>query len=260
MKVDLAQKIGGLTLGDVRALFRKLNRNEMTFAMIGDGLCVIGRPLSRQAQRKLIDALIGAGYLKVNGEHDGQTVFQVTGLAFRLAASPTTNRFDRRTADRLVAELLDRVRTLNADAHNPVCAARVRAFGSYITEEDTLGDIDLVVELTTRYGANLGDELAHAKQFGPPARGLVGLAAACKNGALLKLRARQTRLSFHDADELSALGCPYKTLFQAKRSDILHYIRHPELAPSDLERHAYDVFALENHRIALFTPLADRHA
>lgn len=165
MKVDLAQKIGGLTLGDVRALFRKLNRNEMTFAMIGDGLCVIGRPLSRQAQRKLIDALIGAGYLKVNGEHDGQTVFQVTGLAFRLAASPTTNRFDRRTADRLVAELLDRVRTLNADAHNPVCAARVRAFGSYITEEDTLGDIDLVVELTTRYGANLGDELAHAKQF-----------------------------------------------------------------------------------------------
>lgn len=73
------------------------------------------------------------------------------------------------------------------------------------------------MELTTRYGANLGDELAHAKQFGPPApRPCRARRHLPKNGALLKLRARQPRLSFHDADELSALGCPYRTLFKPR--------------------------------------------
>lgn len=260
MKADLAQPIGPLALSDVRALFRKLNRNVMTFAMLSDALKLIGRPLPRKALRALIDALIEVGYLAIDGEHDGKTVFKTTDLAFRLAASKNLKRFDRKTGNELVAGLLARVTALNGDLHNPVCVARVRAFGSYISAVDDLGDIDLVLDLVTRDGADLSAEMDYGEHFGPPRRGLLALASSSRDLALKQLRARYARLSFHTAEELDALACPFKTIFQAACADVPRYARHPDLAPSRHEAHAFNPAALEKTRLAAFTPMADRNA
>ncbi len=260
MKFNFAQPIGPLTLADVRALFCKLNRNLMTYAMIADAMTVIGRPLSRQAIRTLIEALIAAGYLVVDGEQDGKTVFQATDAVLRLMASKKLKRFDHKTGDKLVTDLLARVATLNADPHFPVCVARVRAFGSYIQAVDDLGDIDLVIDLVTRDGADLGAELAHGEKFGPRKHGFLGLAGACIEMAFKKLRAGDNRFSFHDPIELDELACPFKTVFQAVRADVPRYVRHPDLVPSRHDAEVYNREAIECYRIASFTPIADRNA
>lgn len=59
----------------------------------------------------------------------------------------------RKTADRLVAEMLNRARTYNADPGKPCYVERLRIFGSYLNRSvDPLGDVDVELVLGRRVG------------------------------------------------------------------------------------------------------------
>jgi predicted nucleotidyltransferase len=63
----------------------------------------------------------------------------------------------RKTADRLVIELLQRARAYNADPSKPMFIDTLRVFGSYLDPDiDPVGDID--IELT--YGRRIKDVAA----------------------------------------------------------------------------------------------------
>ena len=63
----------------------------------------------------------------------------------------------RKTADRLVAELLERARGYNAEPGKPLLISTLRVFGSYLDPQiDPLGDVD--IELT--YGRRISDPKA----------------------------------------------------------------------------------------------------
>jgi hypothetical protein len=92
-------------------------------------------------KRGLAEALVEKGLLEETG--DGQ--YRVTELGNRLAPQLLLPRINRAKADQIVAGLLDRVSSINSDVEEVAYVDEVIAFGSYITDSNDLGDIDLVV-------------------------------------------------------------------------------------------------------------------
>jgi hypothetical protein len=72
-------------------------------------------------------------------------------LGNALAMASFGQPITRRTADRLVTEILDRARAYNADPGKPSYVQRLRIFGSYLDRSvDPLGDVDVELVLGRR--------------------------------------------------------------------------------------------------------------
>ncbi|MFE4542304.1 hypothetical protein [Arthrobacter sp. NPDC056727] len=102
--------------------------------------------------------LEAAGYLaKSDVDDDGYVWWEATILGNALAMASFGKPTSRKTADRLVAGLLERAHHYNAEPGRPLFIARLRLFGSYLKPEiDPLGDVD--VELS--YGSRITDPAA----------------------------------------------------------------------------------------------------
>jgi hypothetical protein len=91
------------------------------------------------------DALLAAGLIEPDKERPGQ--FQVTDQGIRVSCAHLLRPISRAKADAILAAFLDRVAAANANADFCKGVAEVYAYGSYITDADPIGDIDLVVTL-----------------------------------------------------------------------------------------------------------------
>lgn len=105
--------------------------------------------------RVVLAQLKAAGYLeKVQVDHRGDTWWDTTVQGNALAMASFGKPISRKTANRLVSELLERARAYNADPVKPLFLNSLRVFGSYLNPEiDPLGDVD--IELT--YGRRITD-------------------------------------------------------------------------------------------------------
>jgi hypothetical protein len=82
-----------------------------------------------------------------NGCRWWTTITPGNALAMAGFGKPST----RKTADRLVTEMLDRARAYNADPAKPGYLQRLRVFGSYLDRAvDPLGDVDVELVLGRR--------------------------------------------------------------------------------------------------------------
>ncbi|MGY2747875.1 hypothetical protein [Arthrobacter sp. UYCu723] len=108
----------------------------------------------------VFDALEAAGYMeKARVDNDGDVWWDTTIQGNALAMANFGKPISRRTADRLVSELLERARGYNADPGKPMFINTLKVFGSYLSPDiDPIGDID--VELT--YGRRITDRKALA--------------------------------------------------------------------------------------------------
>jgi len=99
--------------------------------------------------------LEAAGYMeKVEVDHHGEIWWDTTIQGNALAMASFGKPISRKTADRLVSELLQRARDYNSDPAKPLFIDSLRVFGSYLNPEiDPLGDVD--IELT--YGRRITD-------------------------------------------------------------------------------------------------------
>jgi hypothetical protein len=102
--------------------------------------------------------LESAGYLeKIRTDRQGDVWWDTTILGNALAMASFGRPISRKTADRLVIELLQRARAYNADPSKPMFIDTLRVFGSYLDPDiDPVGDID--IELA--YGRRIKDVAA----------------------------------------------------------------------------------------------------
>lgn len=93
-----------------------------------------------------------AGYLaRVDLGDDGFVWWETTTLGNALAMARFGKPIRRKTADRLVAGMLERAREYNADASRPLFVQRLRIFGSYLDPQiDPLGDVDVELSFGMR--------------------------------------------------------------------------------------------------------------
>ena len=150
--------IAGWPAMQVRTLLRRM-RNVMFEAVTVQHAFHI--PLSEA--EAIIEGLEKEGYIAkrfVTGR-DGQqgprweNTMKGNSLAMATAARPVT----RATAEKALAQFLDRVSTVNAEEEFAFRVVRVVVFGSYLTSATELNDLDLLVDLAARYGNSKRQEL-----------------------------------------------------------------------------------------------------
>lgn len=153
MRVDKTDVIAGLPAPLARSVIRKFVGRERVQEIAEDLLQGSGH-----TPAEVVSALEAGGYLeKIRTDEDGDIWWETTieGNSFAMASFGKPIR--RKTADRLVAGLLERARSYNADPGKPMFIDRLRLFGSYLDPGvDPLGDVD--VELV--YGRRITDAKA----------------------------------------------------------------------------------------------------
>jgi len=150
MRVGKTDIIAGLPAGLARAIVRRFRGREMVAEAVADLLDGTAFELTA-----VFAQLEAAGYMeKVPVDSDGVTWWDTTIRGNALAMASFGKPISRKTADRLVAELLDRAQSYNADPAKPNFIDALRVFGSYLDPQiDPLGDVD--IELT--YGRRITD-------------------------------------------------------------------------------------------------------
>jgi len=148
---DLAKR--GKISPDMRHLFKKsgewIKPSRNVHPLIGADRI----PDQATAARALVEQLLKDGMIEVNARFSdcrGQVAYQPTskGNAMRLARSAP--RLNRAKADKLLADFLRSVEEVNARPDLLHWVTEVRVFGSYLTNSDDLGDIDIAIRKKRR--------------------------------------------------------------------------------------------------------------
>lgn len=150
MRVAKTDVIAGLPAELARAICRKFRGREMVAEIAENLLAGTGFELDT-----VFADLEAAGYLeRIRTDRDGDVWWDTTILGNALAMASFGRPISRKTANRLVIELLGRARAYNADPSKPMFIDTLRVFGSYLDPDiDPVGDVD--VELT--YGRRVTD-------------------------------------------------------------------------------------------------------
>lgn len=97
---------------------------------------------------KLVETLLGAGFIAPTKHGDGLR-YELT-MKGRALAMANAKLIGRSTAERLVSEFLQRVEAVNNDPKFCFWIDEVLVFGSFLTDSETLGDVDLGLLYTSR--------------------------------------------------------------------------------------------------------------
>lgn len=120
-------------------------------------------PAFEQPAQVLLDALISDGYIEpptlknLKGDpmptRDGKPIkglYKSTVKGAALSMKHLQPRMNRAKAEELLRGVLDRVAAINADPDMMWGVSEVRVFGSYLTDTDDLGDLDLGISYYRR--------------------------------------------------------------------------------------------------------------
>jgi len=171
-------------------------------------------PVKAAEAKRVFAALLAEGYLEPNEpEHEfDKAKYQTSKKGRRLAAANLTKRFERSKADNEVAALIARANEINARDELVCFVHKITAFGSYLTDSNDLGDIDLVVEVAPRREKHTDESHYRANNSGKT----LNFSASLTYGdieVVQLLRARKTRLSFNTRSTLK-LDTEFRVLFE----------------------------------------------
>ena len=133
----------------------------------------------------------------------------------------TASSVKRVTAERVLREFLDRVRTVNESDSYLYRVERVILFGSMLNKEkDRVNDIDLVLELVPKERdlekahqlnmAYANEQVAKGRHY----RNYADMLFFAKNDALKFLRKRSRLLNFHNPDDSVWADSPHRTIYE----------------------------------------------
>jgi hypothetical protein len=167
----------------------------------------LGAPINES--RPVFEAMVAAGYFAL----DGEGKYAPRELFNRLALARVGEGLPRAQADALLAKVLKAAQRINMNAADFRCrVARIAVFGSYLTDKDPIGDLDLAVdveELRPQSHADAFDrmQLMRAGRAGPTAKAY----------AALRLR-KPELISIHRFDELAELAAKHRLVFPAMKA------------------------------------------
>jgi len=97
---------------------------------------------------RTLSALQQSGWIEYVGRRDGIDRWQPSRQGDRLSATALLKRIPRARGQQILAEVVQEVRAINADLTHSIRFKEILLFGSLLngTPDDTIGDIDLVVE------------------------------------------------------------------------------------------------------------------
>ena len=131
----------------------------------GEKLHGIRVPDFKKPAKTLFDHLLAEGYLKDVSEQRGEPKYLPSIKGSALGMAKFIPRISRAKAQTLLAEFLERVAEANADPDVGYWITEVRVFGSYLTNADDLGDVDIAYSHKRRRDALLERGTKRASAF-----------------------------------------------------------------------------------------------
>jgi hypothetical protein len=209
MKVDRNATIAGLPI-------RKVRNALNWFANVGN---FERDTVPYKLGVDVTDDLLAAGLIEPDPDWQpdhGAQRYVVSTTGCRLAATRLLPRINRAKAERIVADLVKRAEAINAFADGFMRVVEIRAFGSYITDADDLGDIDVEVTWERRTPpGGMGWVEWNLKMAGLAGRtrSYIDMLGYGENEARRWLKGRERYLSIMDSGQLKRLGCDSRRIF-----------------------------------------------
>jgi predicted nucleotidyltransferase len=145
MYIDPKSQIAGVPALQVRDFLHRKNGFEWAGDAIAASLHLAG-----SRAEELLSELLRLGYIEPGMTHQGKPFYRRTLSGSTFALASAAHPLTRKTADKKLAEFLDRVRAVNANPDLAYRVHKVLLFGSYLTEQERINDIDVAVELVFR--------------------------------------------------------------------------------------------------------------
>ena len=158
--------LAGHSILKIRKLFRESFLSLLVIESVASEL-----ETSEDEARVALDELTALGYLVCPYPTERSPIYYLTDEGCRLASATATRPIHRATADRVLEQLLERVQQVNTDPYYLYKVREVHIFGSYLSENERLSDVDVAVDIQPKYDlseqARLDDERSTlAKQKG----------------------------------------------------------------------------------------------
>ena len=143
MKVNTREAIAGQPIKKVRDVLRKMRDGSWTREMLASefGVNDASRIIAEMIKRDLLEKSKG---------FDAGLRYKLGDAASRLSAVSFLRRIDRKRAEMVVSKLLRRVEQINANETLLMTVREIRAFGSFVTGADDLGDVDVFYDLARK--------------------------------------------------------------------------------------------------------------
>lgn len=142
MHIPADQRIAGYPAKRVRDFLRTRQSgkvfNEVALAELA---------LKPKAAHDLLKQLVVTGLIKEYGRHDGQLFFELTCHGQSFANAPASKPIHRKTAERVLAEFMQRMERVNATTEYLYRVNAAILFGSMLSDVERLGDVDVAVNL-----------------------------------------------------------------------------------------------------------------
>jgi hypothetical protein len=136
MRINSKDQIGGQPILKVRKLLRV--RDAWTV-----GFAAWFLHMSKPRAKRFMQALEKDGYVQPDQLRNGDPCWSITQKGSTLACATAARPLLRRTAEKQLAEFLKRVEEVRDNPWFLYKVAKAYVFGSYLSDADTLGDIDI---------------------------------------------------------------------------------------------------------------------
>jgi predicted nucleotidyltransferase len=107
--------------------------------------------VSPATAQQIFQDLCELGYIAPIDETNQENRWYVTTIGNSLAEANAGKPIKRKTAERLVKQFLERVERINDSGEYAFQVKQVIVFGSYVSDNPDLGDIDFAITLKPRY-------------------------------------------------------------------------------------------------------------
>jgi hypothetical protein len=161
MHLDPNQQLYGLPVLEIRRLMRERCFTSFSLGIVADTL-----KITRCKAKRLVSALAKDGFLvdcstdtsdtfvRVHLNESDRSSYKLTMQGHALRMATARKPIKRTTADRMLAEFLERVETVNRDPNLLYWIDEVVVFGSFLSTAPRLSDLDLAITYTRRIDNN----------------------------------------------------------------------------------------------------------
>ncbi|AXC12483.1 hypothetical protein ACPOL_3188 [Acidisarcina polymorpha] len=208
MRIVSDEIIAGFSALEVRDFLRRYRLTNFYIQAAEDALV-----LSPRTATIFMNKLKGLEFIEeLTGDRwDGRRVFRLTAKGQALASASAAKPLFRKTAERLLAQFLERVQRVNGTEEYVYRVEHVVLFGSMLSESDRLGDVDVAVQLQPKVDKDDAfQEWSMARRRAAEAKGrnfrdVFDWAMWPTQEIFLQLKAKSSGLSLHDFCEVEKL-------------------------------------------------------
>lgn len=211
MQINSKDILYGLPILKIREVVRK-SMDERLFGSsqheIDDKVSkILGQPIT--VANEVIKQLIEDDYLQLNKEIiQGIDQYNLTDTekGRRFGIAKATSPISREKATKILNELIERAKVINANDEFLYYVESIKVFGSYLTDKELLGDLDVGVKLSKKYLSGKyrsfqQKKIKQVKKDGKRFNTFLDELFWPHREVMLKLKNRQIGLSLHDEED-----------------------------------------------------------